>query len=50
MNDTPGQPNEIKYVSISRVNDSQILLSVASDKIKKAYAEEVSISVISISC
>ena len=33
--------SEIKYVSISRVNDAQLLLGVASDKTKKAYAEEV---------
>jgi hypothetical protein len=34
--------SEIKYVSISRVNDATLLLGVASDKTKKAYAEEVS--------
>lgn len=39
MNDQTPTPtgNEIKYISISRVNDSAILLQVASDKCKKAY-------------
>ena len=41
MNDTPGQSGEIKYVSIARVNDSNVLLTISSDKTKKAYAEEV---------
>ena len=35
-----GSP-EIKYVSISRVNDLQILLGVSSENTKKAYTEEV---------
>lgn len=40
--------NEIKYVSISRVKDGQLLLGIASDKTKKAYAEEVNIIIINI--
>jgi hypothetical protein len=36
--------NEIKFVSISRVNDAALLLGCASDKTKKAYAEEVTFS------
>ena len=34
---------EIKYVSISRVADAYILISLPSSTTKKAYAEEVSL-------
>lgn len=32
---------EIKFVSIARVSDGNVLLAIPSDKTKKAYAEEV---------
>ena len=42
MNDYSVQASEIKYVSISRVADSQILLGVSAENTKKAYLDEVS--------
>ena len=47
MNDTPGgigggNPSELKYLAISRINDARILLAVSSATTKRAYAEEVS--------
>lgn len=35
-------PGEIKYVSIGRINDAHLLLTVPSSSTKKAYADEVS--------
>ena len=37
-----GASADIKYISIARVSDATVLLSLPSDKTKKAYAEEVS--------
>lgn len=34
---------EIKYVSVARVNDATLLLSLPSSSTKKAYADEVSV-------
>jgi len=38
---------EIKYVSISRVADATLLLSIPSSTTKKAYADEVSLIIFS---
>ena len=40
---------EIKYVSISRVADATLLLSIPSSTTKKAYADEVSLILFSLS-
>jgi hypothetical protein len=43
---TPGAASgagEIKYLSISRVNEAKLLLTVPSSTTKKAYSDEVRI-------
>ena len=43
MSDTPGvQGAELKFVSVARVADSNVLLALPSSTTKKAYADEVS--------
>ena len=41
MNDNSAQ-GEIKYVSVSRVTDATLMISIPSSTTKKAYADEVS--------
>ena len=36
-----GGPGEIKYISIAKVNEAHLLLTVPGPATKKAYAEEV---------
>ena len=43
MDNSEISASEIKFIAISRISDVSLLLGVASEKTKKAYAEEVSL-------